>query len=499
MGHEGLRGEPAVHVLPPGWEPPASLPAGMTVAPAADPVTAARVIAERVGGEIVTDPDAVERAVARRLAALRSARVIEEAGEANRLAALIAGTAGDAVDRAPLDAAVAAWRALPCSAAEAAARAAALEAASGEHATASAELRRVRAEALAAPDTGLADLPETVIRATASAVRAARARADAAAAAVGPQPSLAGLELEVDRARLLLSAAVDAVAHLAARPSRVGGTVSVVAGAGLLATGAGAPVALVAAAVGCAAGAVAGRERRRARALARAEAERDACAAALARVEHALAEGRAADAEWRRRAAAASAAAAEADEAEAAWVEIAGDLPPEAVERVVAAAERARARAGALAEARARLARAEAALERAAAAWDDLGIDGDPPAVVASFAETEAAGRAAAERLAALPGDAERERAAARLRELLHGRRLDRLREEAARARVAAADATRALVLCDPFARVGAGRRRALLRDLERAAAADATLAVVTSDAEAIAWAEAKSRATAES
>jgi hypothetical protein len=78
---------------------------------------------------------------------------------------------------------------------------------------------------------------------------------------------------------------------------------------------------------------------------------------------------------------------------------------------------------------------------------------------------------------------------------VLHGRRLDRLRADADAARaVLATPAPTALVLCDPFATMGGrARRRAFLDDLERAPA-HLTLAVVTSDDEALAWAVARSR-----
>jgi hypothetical protein len=407
-----------MHVLEPGWEVPDALPAGVTVAPAADPRTAARAIAERIGGELVVDVAAAERVLAREASRRRAARVVEDAAEVARLRARLAELSGA---NRPQPAERDETSLLP------------------------------RLAAVAGDVTADAD----ALLAAAARLRVATSTAEATRV-VGDRPSTVAAEMELVRARSLV-----ADVGAAAEPGRGG------AATGALAMGSGGALLLVSAGVPVVAGSllplavVAGlvvRRRRRRLVGARMRAEAEAAAAVVERAQAAWTRALDAEREWRSRTDAAAAASAEVEAARAAWHKLVGSdgVPVE--------------RAEAIADARRQLADVAA----------ELGLDAATPATQLAF---ELSRRAA-----------ERARLEARLRDVLHGRRLDRLQAEADAARnVLAAPAPPAMVLCDPFAAVGRHRRRELFEDLERAAP-DVRLAVVTSDDEAVAWATAKAR-----
>jgi hypothetical protein len=422
-----------MNVLPPGWEVPDTLPAGVTVAPAADPQTAARVIAERVGGEIVVDVATAERALARQAARRRAERVVADAAEAASLLSLLEGS-DPAADRALL------------AAGESSAAAAGVPA-SGEVARLAGVVGDVTADA-------------DDVRAAAARLRVAEVTAEAAAEVVGERPAALLPEVELVRARSLAAAASSAATDAARDAEGLGS-----ASSGVMAMSVGATLLLVASGVGvetaalipglAGAGAMRGWRRRRhdARRL-RVEAD-DAAADA----ERARAAWTRVDAElraWEARNDEAVVAAAELDDARRGWSALVGDVPVERADRLVEA------------------------LEQLAPVREAVGLPaGTPPSevVFACSRAEQSVGDAAGARA--------REVARARLRDVLHGRPIDRLLADAAAARaVLATPAPAAVVLCDPFASLGPGRRRALLRDLERAAA-NVALALVTSDEEA--------------
>jgi hypothetical protein len=415
-----------MHVLEPGWEVPDTLPAGVTVAPAADPTTAARVIAEHIGGELVVDVAAAERALAREAARRRARQVVADATEADRLCAR-------------LD--------------ELSARARRDRADSDETSAMVARLAAVVGDVTADPDALLA---------AAARLRVATVTADAAARVVGERPSTVAAEIELVRARSLVTALAGDLEDSGRPRTPVLGAVAMSAGAALVAVGVGLPVALAAVVPGATTAGLATRWRRARRDDTRARVEADAAAADADRAEAALAGAADAVREWQARADAAAAARDELDAARDEWVGRVGfDVPVERAER--------------LADARRRL----------VAVATDLGVAPTTPATQLMFELS----RRAAESAVALE---ERGELQARLRELLHGRRLDRLQAEADAARATlAAPSPAAMVLCDPFAAVGRHRRRELFEDLERAASGIA-LAVVTSDDEALAWASAR-------
>lgn len=420
-----------MNVLPPGWEVPDTLPAGVTVAPAADPQTAAQVIAERVGGEIVLDVATAELALARHAARRRAERVVADAAEAARLLSLLEGS-DPAADRALLATGESSAAAVP---------------GSGEVARLAGIVGDVTADA-------------DDVRAAGARLRAAEVTAEAAAQVVGERPATLLPELELVRARSLAAVASTEATDAARDAERPGS-----ASSGVMAMSVGATLLLVASGVGietaalipglAGAGTVRGWRRRRqdARRL-RVEADD-----AAANAERARAAWTRVDAElraWEARNDEAVAAAAELDDARGAWSALVGDVPVDRVDRLVEA------------------------LAQLAPVRDALGLPAGTPPTELVFA-CRRAEQVADDAIAARA----REVARARLRDVLHGRPIDRLQADAAAARaVLATPMPAALVLCDPFASLGPGRRRALLRDLERAAA-NISLAIVTSDEEA--------------
>jgi hypothetical protein len=415
-----------MHVLEPGWEVPDTLPAGVTVAPAADPKTAARVIAERIGGELVVDVAAAERVLVREASRRRAAQVVADAAEAARLCARLDELAvRTGRDRAHCD----------------------------ERAREVARLAAVVGDVTAEPDA---------LAAAAARLRAARLTAEAAARVVGERPSTLAAEMELVRARSLVTESPE---RSQPAGSATAGVLAMSVGAALLLVSVAVPVVVAALLPVSVVGALLGRHRRARLADARLRAEADAAAAAVERAYAAWTRAVAVAREWQSRADAAAAADAELAGAQTAWVDVVGseDVPVE--------------RADVLAAARVRL------VEIA----DELGVDRVAPATQLAFELRRRLDESA-------DAAREREEVQARLRELLHGRRLDRLQAEAEAARdLLAAPAPPAMVLCDPFAAVGRHRRRELLEGLERAASG-VTLAVVTSDDEALAWAAARTR-----
>ena len=494
-----------ITLLPPSWDPPGSLPPGVTVAPADDPAAAARRLAERVGAELLTTMDEAERALARSAAHERARRLKEEAAEATRLAAALEG-ADPAADRRLLAEAPElarqeeAGRAAGELAEEARAVAAALEAARAAEAPLAAASLRAAEAAAALGTCSLASVEEADARAAADTAATAAALATDAQEALGPRPDPDEARTLAVEARRRVAEAQDAldVAELQAATlrSRLTGAVLAAVGVALVLAGARAAPPAVAAVVPLAAvvaGAVAWR--RRQQAVGRAQ---DALAVAATEAD------RAADrhsgvalelADWRRRAERQRGADAAMTEAMVRWEAMAGaGADPERVDELLArrnavraAARDLEAAAAAHAEARARVARAEAAWERlATSAGFPAGTT--PAEVLAELERRQAVGAEARSRLAGLVRAEARCEARDRLLELLHGRRLDRLQQEAASAPAPPEGAARPLVLAEPFAGVGGGRRRAFLRELERAVVR-APVAVVTADVEALAWA----------
>ena len=160
-----------VRLLPEGWVMPESLPTGITVAPAADPRTTARALADRLGAEMVVDVTGAERALASQASRRRAERTLGEAEVATRLSAMLAGSDADA-DRALLASAL-----LLADLVDATERAEGLE--------------------------GLASWDEGAVRDAAKRLAEARIAAEVAAAAVGDRPSVVGSEIELLRARSL--------------------------------------------------------------------------------------------------------------------------------------------------------------------------------------------------------------------------------------------------------------------------------------------------------
>jgi hypothetical protein len=417
-----------MHVLEPGWEVPDALPAGVTLAPAADPIVASRVIAERIGGEVVVDVAAAERALAREAARRRARDVIADAAEAALLCARL-DELSSRIDTGAAD---------------------------RERSATVARLSAVAGDITADPD---------VLVAAAARLRAAAVTADASARIVGDRPSTVPAEMELVRARSMVSASADAADDPERGHTEVAGVVAMSSGAALVLVGTGVPAAVaVLVPVGaCAALVTRWRSARNARV--RSSVDADAAATALDRANAAWARAAHAEREWQARVDAAAAADAELAAAREAWIELVGGdtVPVERAEHV--------------ADARRRL----------IAVATELGVDPATPAAQLTFALSRRAADSAA-------ASHERDEVHARLRQLLHGRRLDRLRAEADAARhLLASPAPRAIVLCDPFAAVGRHRRRELFEDLERAAPG-MTLAVVTSDDDALAWAAARNR-----
>ena len=426
-----------VTLLPTGWDLPESLPEGVTVVPSDDPRAAAHALAERFGAEVVGDVTGAERALASQAARRRAQRTVAEADVATLLSSMLEGSDPEA-DRALL-------------------------------ASAPLLAELVDATERAGGMDELASLDEDAVRDAARWLEEARAAAEVAAAAVGDRPGVVGSEIELLRARSIAGHADEEAARAVdatkGSGSRVGGSLAVVAGAALVLAGSSVlPIeALTAVPVGGLA-LTGAHERRLRRAAARAARRAEEASAEVRHVQDGVARLHAAEIDWAKRAVAAEHAAAALEEASTVWEGLGGgDTDASTVE----------ARCAEIARARAAVAR----FEEARAAVDGIGL---------------VQARAL---MAEVPGASDREELRRHLHDVLHGRRLDRLQADAHAARMLLDTPARVIVLCDPFASIGPGRRRALLRDLERAD--DVTVAVVTSDVEALAWARAHQRATA--